>query len=77
MSDDNDKRLRYDVLLTAIGMVDTNYFQLKDSGEKNVPVPSTQDYITKAEDLLKFIEGDGLSTSTKQLLNETDTTVGC
>jgi NADH dehydrogenase FAD-containing subunit len=74
---DNDKRLRYDVLLTAIGMVDTNYFQLKDSGEKNVPVPSTQDYITKAEDLLKFIEGDGLSTSTKQLLNETDTTVGC
>jgi hypothetical protein len=74
---DNDKRLRYDVLLTAIGMVDTNYFQLKDSGYQNVPVPSTQDYITKAEDLLKFIEGDGLSTSTKQLLNETDTTVGC
>lgn len=77
MSDDNDKRLRYDVLLTAIGMVDTNYFQLKDAGDRNVPVPSTHDYIEKAQELLKFVEGEGLSTATRQLLNETDTTVGC
>jgi hypothetical protein len=73
---DNDKRLRYDVLMTAIGVVDSNYFQLKDAGI-NVSVPTTNEYIEKAEQLMKFIEGDGLSTATRQLLNETDTTVGC
>lgn len=77
MSDDNDKRLRYDVLLAAIGMVDTNYFRLRDAGNRNVLFPSTHDYIEKAQELLKFVEGDGLSTATRQLLNETDTTVGC
>lgn len=72
---DNEKRLRYDVLMTAIGVVDTNYFQRKENGESLFP-PTSSEYIKKAEEFLKFIEA-GQSTPTKQLLSETDTNVGC
>lgn len=76
MSDEfNEKRLRYDVLMTAIGVVDQQLYWRKESGVQVVP-PATSEYINKAIELMAFVDGD-VSPATKQLLNETDTSVGC
>jgi hypothetical protein len=73
--DYNDKRLRYEVLMTAIGIVDQDLYWRKENGEK-VTAPPTSAYTEKAAELLAFIEA-GSQSSPKQLLNETDTNVGC
>jgi hypothetical protein len=76
MSDEyNEKRLRYDVLMTAIGVVDQQLYWRKESGVQ-VIAPATSEYINKAIELMAFVDGD-VSPATKQLLNETDTSVGC
>jgi hypothetical protein len=76
MSDEfNEKRLRYDVLMTAIGVVDQQLYWRKESGVQVTP-PATSEYINKATELMAFVNG-GVSPATKQLLNETDTSVGC
>jgi hypothetical protein len=66
--DHNEKRLRYDVLLTAIGIVDQDLYWRKENGEK-ITAPPTSSYTLKAAELLAFIE-DGEIASNKQLLNE-------
>jgi hypothetical protein len=53
MSD--DKRLRYDVLSTAIGMVDQELYLRKENGEK-VTAPETETYIKKAKELMSFVD---------------------
>jgi hypothetical protein len=76
MSDEfNEKRLRYDVLMTAIGVVDQQLYWRKESGVQ-VIAPATSEYINKAIELMAFVDG-GITTTTKQFLNETDTNVGC
>jgi len=77
MSDEySEKRLRYEVLMTAIGVVDQQLFWRKECGEKDINPPSTIDYIEKAQELMAFVDA-GITPATKQLLNETDTSVGC
>jgi hypothetical protein len=66
--DYNDKRLRYEVLMTAIGIVDQDLYWRKENGEK-VTAPPTSAYTEKAAELLAFIEA-GSQSSPKQLLNE-------
>jgi hypothetical protein len=66
--DHNEKRLRYDVLLTAIGIVDQDLYWRKENGEK-ITAPPTSAYTEKAAELLTFIEA-GTQSSPKQLLNE-------
>ena len=74
MSSDNDRRLRYDVLMTAIGMVDQEMFWRRENGELNVNVPSTAVYISKAKELMTFVDDIADPTSTvktvTQLLTE-------
>ena len=68
---DNDKRLRYDVLMTAIGMVDQQLFWQKENGEK-ITVPSTEVYISKAKELMTFVDdiADPTVKNVTQLLTE-------
>ena len=76
MSDEfNEKRLRYDVLMTAIGVVDQQVYWRKEIGAP-AKFPTTSEYINKANELMIFVDG-GVSPATKQLLNETDNSVGC
>ena len=72
---DNEKRIRFEVLQTAIGIVDQDLYWRKENGEQ-ITAPPTEAYIKKANELMVFVDG-GVSPATKQLLNETDTSVGC
>ena len=71
---DNEKRLRYEVLCTAIGMVDQELYWRKESGDLNVTAPSTEVYISKAKELMKFVDDISDPTPTvktvTQLLTE-------
>ena len=68
---DNEKRIRYDVLMTAIGMVDQELFWRKENGE-NVTAPPTEVYINKAKELMTFIDdiSDPTVKTVTQLLTE-------
>jgi len=68
---DNEKRLRYDVLMTAIGVVDQQLYWRKENGEQ-ITAPSTKDYIEKAEELMKFVDDirDPMVKNVTQLLTE-------
>jgi len=69
---DNEKRVRYDVLMTAIGMVDQELFWRKENGE-NVTAPPTEVYINKAKELMTFIDDTSSDPTVKtvtQLLTE-------
>jgi hypothetical protein len=68
---DNDKRLRYDVLMTAIGIVDQDLYWRKENGEK-VTAPPTDAYINKAKELMAFVDdiADPTVKSVTQLLTE-------
>jgi hypothetical protein len=69
MSD--DKRLRYDVLMTAIGIVDQDLYWRKENGEK-VTAPPTETYINKAKELMTFVDDmpDPTVKAVTQLLTE-------
>lgn len=69
---DNDRRLRYDVLMTAIGMVDQELYWRKENGELNVMAPPTEVYINKAKELMTFVDdiADPTVKSVTQLLTE-------
>ena len=69
MSD--DKRLRYDVLMTAIGIVDQDLYWRKENGEK-VTAPPTEAYINKAKELMTFVDDmpDTTVKAVTQLLTE-------
>ena len=69
---DNEKRLRYDVLMTAIGMVDQELFWRKENGHLNVTTPPTEVYIKKAKELMKFVDdiSDPTVKNVTQLLTE-------
>ena len=69
---DNDKRLRYDVLMTAIGMIDQELFWRKENGDLNVTAPPTEAYISKAKELMTFVDdiADPTVKSVTQLLTE-------
>jgi len=68
---DNDKRLRYDVLMTAIGIVDQDLYWRKENGER-VIAPSTEVYISKAKELMTFVDDipDPMVKNVTQLLTE-------
>ena len=68
---DNEKRIRYEVLQTAIGIVDQDLYWRKENGEK-VVAPETQAYINKATELMKFIDDmpDPTVKTVSQLLTE-------
>jgi hypothetical protein len=68
---DNDKRLRYDVLMTAIGIVDQDLYWRKENGE-TVTAPPTDAYINKAKELMAFVDdiADPTVKSVTQLLTE-------
>jgi hypothetical protein len=68
---DNDKRLRYDVLMTAIGIVDQDLYWRKENGEK-VIAPPTDAYINKAKELMAFVDdvADPTVKTVTQLLTE-------
>lgn len=68
---DNDKRLRYDVLMTAIGIVDQDLYWRKEKGEK-VTAPPTDAYINKAKELMAFVDdiSDPTVKNVTQLLTE-------
>lgn len=68
---DNEKRIRYDVLMTAIGMVDQELFWRKENGE-NVTAPPTEVYINKAKELMTFVDdiSDPTVKTVTQLLTE-------
>lgn len=72
MTDSNDKRLRYEVLCTAIGMIDQELYWKKESGDLNVTVPSTDTYINKAKELMTFVDdiADPTVKNVTQLLTE-------
>jgi hypothetical protein len=67
----DDKRLRYDVLMTAIGIVDQDLYWRKDNGEK-VTAPETEVYIKKAKELMTFVDdiSDPTVKNVTQLLTE-------
>ena len=69
---DNEKRLRYEVLCTAIGMVDQELYWRKESGELNVTAPGTETYINKAKELMTFVDdiSDPTVKNVTQLLTE-------
>jgi hypothetical protein len=69
--DSNDKRLRYDVLMTAIGIVDQDLYWRKENGEK-VTAPPTDAYIRKAKELMTFVDdiADPTVKNVTQLLTE-------
>lgn len=69
MSD--DKRLRYDVLMTAIGIVDQDLYWRKENGE-HITAPPTQAYINKAKELMSFVDDmpDPTVKNVTQLLTE-------
>ena len=71
MTSDNEKRLRYEVLCTAIGMVDQELYWRKESGEQVSALP-TSAYIDKAKELMAFVEDmpDATVKSVTQLLTE-------
>jgi hypothetical protein len=71
MSDSNDKRLRYEVLCTAIGLVDQELYWRKESGE-TVTAPPTETYINKAKELMTFVDdiADPTVKTVTQLLTE-------
>jgi hypothetical protein len=68
---DNEKRLRYDVLMTAIGIVDQDLYWRKENGEK-ITAPPTETYISKATELMKFVDDmpDSTVKTVTQLLTE-------
>jgi hypothetical protein len=68
---DNDKRIRYDVLMTAIGIVDQDLYWRKENGEK-VTAPPTETYIKKANELMAFVDDipDPTVKKVTQLLTE-------
>jgi hypothetical protein len=68
---DNDKRLRYDVLMTAIGIVDQNLYWRKENGEA-VTAPETHVYVQKAKELMAFVDevDDPTVKAVTQLLTE-------
>jgi hypothetical protein len=69
--DHNDKRLRYEVLMTAIGIVDQDLYWRKENGEK-VTAPPTDTYISKAKELMVFVDdiADPTVKNVTQLLTE-------
>ena len=69
---DNEKRLRYEVLCTAIGLVDQELYWRKESGELNVTAPATETYISKAKELMTFVDdiADPTVKTVTQLLTE-------
>jgi hypothetical protein len=68
---DNEKRIRFEVLQTAIGIVDQDLYWRKENGEK-VTAPPTEAYIKKAEELMKFVDDirDPMVKNVTQLLTE-------
>jgi hypothetical protein len=68
---DNDKRIRFEVLQTAIGLVDQDLFWRKENGE-SVIAPSTDVYIKKANELMAFVDDmpDSTVKTVTQLLTE-------
>ena len=68
---DNEKRIRYEVLQTAIGIVDQDLYWRKENGEK-VTAPPTEAYITKAKELMAFVDDmpDPTVKNVTQLLTE-------
>jgi hypothetical protein len=68
---DNEKRIRFEVLQTAIGIVDQGLYWRKENGE-NVTAPDTSVYIEKAEELMKFVDDirDPTVKTVTQLLSE-------
>ena len=68
---DNEKRIRFEVLQTAIGIVDQDLYWRKEYGEK-VTAPPTEAYITKAKELMKFVDDlpDPTVKNVTQLLTE-------
>ena len=68
---DNEKRIRFEVLQTAIGIVDQGLYWRKENGE-NVNPPDTSVYIAKAEELMKFVDDirDPMVKNVTQLLTE-------
>ena len=69
---DNEKRLRYEVLCTAIGLVDQELYWRKENGDLNVTAPPTETYINKAKELMKFVDdiSDPTVKNVTQLLTE-------
>ena len=69
MSD--EKRIRFEVLQTAIGIVDQSLFWRKENGE-NVTSPDTSVYIEKAKELMAFVDdiSDPTVKTVTQLLTE-------
>lgn len=69
---DNEKRLRYEVLCTAIGLVDQELYWRKESGDLNVTAPPTETYISKAKELMTFVDdiADPTVKTVTQLLTE-------
>lgn len=68
---DNEKRIRFEVLQTAIGIVDQSLFWRKENGE-NVTSPDTSEYIAKAKELMAFVDDmpDPTVKTVTQLLTE-------
>ena len=68
---DNEKRIRFEVLQTAIGIVDQSLFWRKENGEK-ITAPETQVYINKAKELMTFVDDmpDPTVKNVTQLLTE-------
>jgi hypothetical protein len=68
---DNEKRIRFEVLQTAIGMIDQGLYWRRENGE-NVTAPNTSVYIEKAKELMTFVDDmpDPTVKSVTQLLTE-------
>ena len=68
---DNEKRIRFEVLQTAIGIVDQDLYWRKENGEQ-ITAPPTEAYIKKANELMAFVDDirDPTVKNVTQLLTE-------